>query len=131
MPTTRGPRKPSAWPPISRPSLRRAIWSRGVPHPRINSTIMSKLPWHGPLFQVKGHLADRYALALKQVAKLDCPLAEFSIDRLGWSPQLAAQLGEDYLGAAALRYAIILSPDQAAAPPIHRRFSYEAALAEE
>jgi hypothetical protein len=92
---------------------------------------MSKLPWHGPLFQVKGHLAERYALALKQVAKLDCPLAEFSIDRLGWSPQLAAPLGEDYLGAAALRYAIILSPDQAAAPPIHRRFSYEAALTEE
>jgi hypothetical protein len=91
---------------------------------------MSKLPWHGPLFQVKGHLAERYALALKQITKLDCPLAEFTIDRLGWSPQLAAKLGEDYLGAAALRYAIILSPDQAAAPPIHRHFSYEAALIE-
>ncbi|HJZ49429.1 MAG TPA: DUF6638 family protein [Roseiflexaceae bacterium] len=92
---------------------------------------MSKLPWHGPLFPVKGHLAERYALALKHIAKRDCPLQEFNVDRLGWSPQLAAKLGDDYLGDAALRYAIILSPDQSAAPPVHRRFSYEAALIEE
>jgi hypothetical protein len=92
---------------------------------------MSKLPWHGPLFPVKGILAERYALALKHVAKRDCPLQEFGVDRLGWSPQLAAKLGDDYLGDAALRYAIILSPDQSAAPPIHRRFSYEAALVEQ
>ena len=58
---------------------------------------MSKLPWHGPLFPVKGLLAERYALTLKHIAKLDCPLQEFSIDRLGWSPQLAAKLGDDYL----------------------------------
>jgi len=92
---------------------------------------VSKLPWHGPLFPVTGLLTERYALALKHVAKLDCPLQEFSIDRLGWSPQLAAQLGDDYLGDAALRCAIILSPDQSAAPPIYRRFSYEAALIEQ
>jgi hypothetical protein len=92
---------------------------------------MSKLPWHGPLFPVKGLLTERYALALKHLTKLDCPLQEFSIDRLGWSPQLAAKLGDDYLGDAALRYAIILSPDQSAAPPVHRRFSYEAALIEQ
>jgi hypothetical protein len=92
---------------------------------------MSKLPWHGPLFPVKGLLTERYALALKHVAKLDCPLQEFSVDRLGWSPQLAAKLGDDYLGDAALRYAIILSPDQSAAPPVYRRFSYEAALIEQ
>jgi uncharacterized protein DUF6638 len=91
---------------------------------------MSKLPWDGPLFPVKGHLAERYALALKHARKLDCPLTEFSIDRMGWSPQLAATLGEDYLGSEALRYAIILSPDQSAAPPIRRRFSYEAPLLE-
>jgi hypothetical protein len=92
---------------------------------------MSKLSWHGPLFPVKGHLAERYALALKQTVKLDCPLKEFTVDRMGWSPQLAATLGEDYLGGDALRYAIILSPDQSAAPPVRRRFSYEAALIEE
>jgi hypothetical protein len=92
---------------------------------------MSKLPWDGPLFPVKGHLAERYALALKHVAALDCPLTEFSVDRIGWSPQLAARLGEDYLGGEALRYAIILTPDQSAAPPIYRRFSYEAALIEQ
>jgi hypothetical protein len=92
---------------------------------------MSKLPWHGPLFPVKGLLTERYALALKHLAKLDCPLQEFSIDRLGWSPQLAAKLGDDYLGDAALRYAIILSPDQSSAPPVYRRFSYEAALIEQ
>lgn len=87
---------------------------------------MSRLPWDGPLFPVKGHLAERYALALKHIAKLDCPLAEFNVDRMGWSPQLAASLGEDYLGGDALRYAIILSPDQVAAPIVRRRFSYEA-----
>ena len=92
---------------------------------------MSKLPWHGPLFPVKGLLTERYALALKHVAKLDCPLEEFNIDRLGWSPQLAAKLGDDYLGDAALRYAIILSPDQSSAPPVYRRFSFEAALIEQ
>ena len=92
---------------------------------------MSKLPWDGPLFPVKGHLAERYALALQHIAKLDCPLKEFSIDRIGWSPQLAATLGDDYLGSDALRYAIILSPDQSAAPPVRRRFSYEAALIED
>ncbi|HEU5098058.1 MAG TPA: DUF6638 family protein [Roseiflexaceae bacterium] len=92
---------------------------------------MSKLPWHGPLFSVRGHLAERYALALKQIAKRDCPIDEFSVDRLGWSPQLAAKLGDGYLGAGALRYAIILSPDQSEAPPVYRRFSYEAALIEE
>jgi hypothetical protein len=92
---------------------------------------MSKLPWHGPLFPVKGHLAERYALALKHIAKRDCPIEEFAIDRLGWSPQLAARLGDDYLGTGALRYAIILSPDQSAAPPVYRRFSYEAALIED
>jgi hypothetical protein len=92
---------------------------------------MSKLPWHGPLFSVKGHLTERYALALKQIAKRECPLDQFSIDRMGWSPQLAAKLGDGYLGAGALRYAIILSPDQSEAPPVYRRFSYEAALIEE
>jgi len=92
---------------------------------------MSKLSWDGPLFPVKGHLAERYALALQHIAKLDCPLKEFSIDRMGWSPQLAATLGDDYLGGDALRYAIILSPDQSTAPPVRRRFSYEAALIED
>jgi hypothetical protein len=91
---------------------------------------MSKLPWHGPLFSVKGHLAERYTLALKHARGLDCPIAEFSIDRMGWSPQLAAALGDDYLGGEALRYAIILSPDQAGASLLRRRFSYEAPLME-
>src|SRR5262245_2119987 len=92
---------------------------------------MSKLPWHGPLFPVKGHLAERYALALKHARGLDCPIAEFSIDRMGWSPQLAAALGDDYLGGEAMRYAIILSPDQAGASLLRRRFSYEAPLIEQ
>src|SRR5918911_1215385 len=91
---------------------------------------MSKLPWDGPLFPVKGHLTERYALALKHARGLPCPLAEFNVDRMGWSPQLAAALGDDYLSGEALRYAIILSPDQATAAPLRRRFSYEAALIE-
>jgi hypothetical protein len=92
---------------------------------------MSKLPWHGPLFPVKGHLAERYALALKHARGLDCPLASFSIDRMGWSPELAAALGDDYLGSDSLRYAIVLSPDQAGASLLRRRFSYEAPLIEQ
>jgi hypothetical protein len=91
---------------------------------------MSKLPWHGPLFPIRGHLSERYALALKHVRGLDCPVAEFSVDRMGWSPQLAAVLGDDYLGGEAMRYALILSPDQAGASLLRRRFSYEAPLIE-
>lgn len=91
---------------------------------------MARLPWHGPLFPVGQHLAQRYAAALKAARGLECPLERFSIDRMGWSPQIAAILGEDYMGAEALRSAIILSPDQAEAPPLRRRFSYEAALIE-
>ncbi len=91
---------------------------------------MSKLPWHGPLFPVRGHLAERYTLALKHARGLTCPIADFSIDRMGWSPQLAAALGDDYLGGEAMRYAIILSPDQAGASLLRRRFSYEAPLME-
>ncbi|KPV54093.1 hypothetical protein SE17_05830 [Kouleothrix aurantiaca] len=87
---------------------------------------MSRLPWDGPLFPVKNHLAERYAQALKHCTQLDCTLSEFAVDRMGWSPQLAAKLGEDYLGGDALRYAIILSPDQVSAPLVRRRFSYEA-----
>lgn len=92
---------------------------------------MSRLPWDGPLFLVKGHLADRYNQALEHCVKLSSPLTEFTIDRMGWSPQLAATLGEDYLGGDALRYAIILSPDQVSAPPVRRRFSYEAEVIEQ
>jgi hypothetical protein len=82
------------------------------------------------LFPVQGHLAERYALALQEVSGAELPVSAFRIDRMGWSPQIAAVLGEDYLGADALRAAIILSPDQAQAPPLRRRFSYEAALIE-
>ncbi|HEU5014183.1 MAG TPA: DUF6638 family protein [Roseiflexaceae bacterium] len=92
---------------------------------------MAQLPWHGPLFPVSKYLAERYALALKHARNLSCPLDTFSVDRMGWSPQLAAVLGENYLGDSSLRYAIILSPDQASAPPVRRRFSYEAALIEQ
>jgi hypothetical protein len=91
---------------------------------------MSKLPWHGPLYPVKGHLAERYALALREISGDKLPVESFGVDRLGWSPQIAAVLGDDYLGGDALRSAIILSPDQAEAPPLRRRFSYEAALIE-
>ena len=75
-------------------------------------------------------MVERYAVALKTACGLECPLSAFSVDRAGWSPQLAAVLGHDYLGADAMRQAIILSPDQANAPLIGRRFSYEAALLE-
>lgn len=92
---------------------------------------MAQLPWHGPLFPVAKHLGERYALALRHARNLDCPLDTFSVDRLGWSPQLAAILGDNYLGDESLRYAIILTPDQASAPPVRRRFSYEATLIEQ
>lgn len=89
---------------------------------------MSKSSLTEPLFTVGGHLAERYAAALQHATGLACPLDSFAIDRLGWSPQLAALLGEGYLQAEALRYAIVLSPDQADAPVIWRRYSYEAPL---
>jgi hypothetical protein len=89
---------------------------------------MNNTPWNNPLFAVSGHLATRYAAALKSACGLECPLLDFKIDRFGWSPQLAAVLGHDYLIVEAIRYGIILSPDQVEAPLIMRRFSYEPAL---
>lgn len=89
---------------------------------------MSKSSLTEPLFPVSGHLAERYAAALKHATGAECPLDSFAVDRLGWSPQLAALLGEGYLMAEALRYAIVLSPDQQEAPAIWRRYSYEAPL---
>lgn len=91
---------------------------------------MAKHSRRESLFHVRGHLAERYAHALHHIRNLDCPLEEFDIDRLGWSPQLAALLGSDYLGNNALRYAIILSIDQATAPTLYQRFSYETPLIE-
>jgi hypothetical protein len=89
---------------------------------------MSTPPTNDQLFAVRGHLAERYADALKHACGQECPLPEFKIDRLGWSPQLAAILGDDYMNCEAIRYGIILSPDQADAPLIKRRFSYEITL---
>lgn len=89
---------------------------------------MSKPTAEGTLFPVKGHLAERYAAALAHATGARCGLNAFSIDRMGWSPQLAAQLGDSYLGSDGMRYAIILSPDQGSAPLLRRRYSYESAL---
>ncbi|NOK63849.1 MAG: hypothetical protein GFH27_549357n16 [Chloroflexi bacterium AL-W] len=91
---------------------------------------MTRHPRNESLLRVRGHLTERYAQALHHIRNLDCPLDEFDIDRLGWSPQLAALLGNDYLGNNALRYAIILSTDQATVPVLYQRFSYEAPLIE-
>ncbi len=89
---------------------------------------MSKPTAVGLLFPVKGHLAERYAAALTEATGARCTLNNFAVDRMGWSPQLAAQLGDSYLGSDGMRYAIILSPDQGNAPVLRRRYSYENAL---
>lgn len=72
------------------------------------------------LFPVSGALAERYRTLLRDVLGLECRLETFSVDRGGFSPEVAVQLGPDYLRTGETsRLIIVLSPDQSRAA-LHR-----------
>jgi len=78
------------------------------------------------LLPVDGALADRYRTLLKNVLGLECGLESFSVDRGGWSPEVAGELGPDYLQTGdTTRLLVVLSPDQAHAAVHRSGSSYE------
>ncbi|MCC2097301.1 MAG: hypothetical protein KDJ29_10440 [Hyphomicrobiales bacterium] len=71
------------------------------------------------------HLIARYNKALKAFGFPETGLTSFEIDRTGFSPQVAEELGDfDYLDPNGInRRFIILTPAQRDLPVVHTRFS--------
>ena len=79
------------------------------------------------------HLIGRYNKALKGFGLPETKLTEFDIDMTGFSPQVAAELGDrDYLDPNRVnRRFIILTPGQVSLPVVHTSFSNTAGLMHE
>ena len=79
------------------------------------------------------HLIARYNKALKGFGLPETRLAEFDIDMTGFSPQIAAELGDrDYLDPNRVnRRFVILTPSQETLPVVHTSFSNTAGLMHE
>ncbi|CAN7209160.1 DUF6638 family protein [Rhizobium sp. LjRoot254] len=89
---------------------------------------------YGRLLSVgEPHLIARYNKALKGFGLPETQLTEFDIDMTGFSPQIAAELGDrDYLDPNRVnRRFIILTPGQEQLPVVHTSFSNTAALMHE
>ena len=71
------------------------------------------------------HLIDRYNRALKAFGLQQTKLDQFNIDRSGFSPEVAAELGDPtYLDPNGVnRRFIILTPAQVDLPVVHTQFS--------
>lgn len=71
------------------------------------------------------HLIARYNKALKAFGLAETKLTSFDIDRTGFSPQVAEELGDyDYLDPNGInRRFVILTPVQRDLPVVHTRFS--------
>ena len=76
------------------------------------------------------HLIERYNKALKAFGIKPTELTVFNIDKTGFSPQVAEELGDyDYLDPNGInRRFIILTPSQVSLPVVHTRFSNTDAL---
>lgn len=69
-------------------------------------------------------MVERYNACLKDMGLTETALTEFQIDRMGWSPEIAAEMKDNYYlsHGEANPLAIIIVPDQAEAPiyfPMH------------
>lgn len=81
---------------------------------------------YGRLLQIEEpHLIARYNKALRAFGLPETKLKQFEIDRTGFSPQIAEELGDyDYLDPNEVnRRFIILSPSQVSLPVVHTAFS--------
>jgi hypothetical protein len=76
------------------------------------------------------HLIERYNKALAAFGLPATALTEFEVDKTGFSPQVADELGDpDYLDPNGVnRRFIILTPSQSTLPVVHTRFSNTEAL---
>jgi hypothetical protein len=89
---------------------------------------------YGRLLRVEEpHLIERYNKALKAFGLPPTKLASFEIDRSGFSPQVAEELGDPhYLDPNQVnRRFIILTPAQAELPVVHTAFSNTSQLIHE
>jgi len=79
-----------------------------------------------PLFPVEGRLVEYYNRALKQVTGIETSLSSFTVDMRGKSPEIAEELGDDYLQVSdAHRFMIIVSPEQMDAGMLQSEFSID------
>ncbi len=81
---------------------------------------------YGRLLTINGeHLVARYNKALKAFGVKETKLSAFNIDKTGFSPQIAEEIGDyDYLDPNGVnRRFIILTPAQAELPVVHTAFS--------
>lgn len=70
------------------------------------------------------HLVERYNRALNALNLPSTTLTTFHVDAAGYSPEVAAEIGESYLDPRGVnRMFIILSPDQRRKPIIRASFS--------
>ncbi|WP_018690102.1 DUF6638 family protein [Ahrensia kielensis] len=86
---------------------------------------------YGRLLSVdQPHLVERYNKALQAFGIKPTELTAFDIDKTGFSPQIAKELGDyDYLDPNGVnRRFIILTPSQVSLPVVHTRFSNTDAL---
>jgi hypothetical protein len=86
---------------------------------------------YGRLLKIsQPHLIERYNKALKAFALPATKLESFEIDKTGFSPQVADELGDpDYLDPNGVnRRFIILTPSQSTLPVVHTQFSNTEAL---
>jgi hypothetical protein len=89
---------------------------------------------YGRLFTVdQPHLVERYNKALAAFDLPETKRTSFGIDRSGFSPEIAEELGDDdYLDPNGInRRFIILTPAQMTLPVVHTRFSNTDALMHE
>lgn len=75
-------------------------------------------------------LIDRYNRCLHDIGVSETKLSEFSIDGMGWSPEIAEELNEvHYLSHGnSIHHAIILTPKQYRMPPYTPYHSFDRAL---
>ena len=81
------------------------------------------------LLWLEGPLASRYRRALEAATGRASALQAFHVDRLGLSPEIAEELGADYLRRdTTARLVMVVSPDQAAALALSSESSWEIPL---
>lgn len=99
----------------------------------MNRLLEAELIYGRLLAVTEPHLVARYNKALSGFGLKPTALAEFDIDMTGFSPQIAAELGDkDYLDPNRVnRRFVILTPEQESLPVVHTSFSNTAGLMHE
>lgn len=99
----------------------------------MNRLLEAELIYGRLLTVAEPHLVQRYNKAMAGFGLKPTTLTEFDIDMTGFSPQVAAELGDqDYLDPGRVnRRFIIMTPEQENLPVVHTSFSNTAGLMHE